>query len=188
MRIDVHTPLWRRRSPAMRTVLLLATLSLGAPLQATRAQATPPAPPAPPAPAEPANPSPPAPPAPATPDVVSHADALKLGRLTFDRAMTMNLDALLESADPAMGAKEALRPRLEAGLKQMGEQMGQEVVLVGEKVMLVNGNVEYWRTAEFDKLPEMPLVFRVVMAPGGRWRGFTAARPEEAPPGREILP
>ncbi len=143
---------------------------------------------APPTPATPSAPSQPAAPAPATPDVVSHADALKLGRLTFDRAMTSNLDALLESADPAMGATDALRPRLESGLKQMGEQMGQEVALTSEKVMLVNGNVEYWRMAEFEKVPGMPLIFRVVMAPGGKWRGFTATTEQDAPPGREILP
>lgn len=164
--------------------LLLAAL-LVAPVLSLGAQAAPPAPPAPPTPA---TPSQPAAPAPATPDVVSHADALKLGRLTFDRAMTSNLDALLESADPAMGTTDALRPRLEDGLKRMGEQMGQEVALTSEKVMLVNGNVEYWRTAEFEKVPGMPLIFRVVMAPGGKWRGFTATIEQDAPPGREILP
>jgi hypothetical protein len=34
----------------------------------------------------------------------------------------------------------------------------------------------------------VPLVFRVIMGPAGKWRGFTANTTEQTPPGTEILP
>jgi hypothetical protein len=131
--------------------------------------------------------APPTPPAPAAAAaVVSHAEALKQGRLTFDRAMTANIEALLQSADSALGGADALRPRLETGLKQLAEQLGQEVSMSSEKVMLVNGTVQYWRTGEYAQVP-VPIVFRVIVGPSG-WRGFTANAEEQVPPGKEILP
>jgi hypothetical protein len=173
-----------RRTLGVAALMLAGFIALAESLEA---QAAPSAPPTPPAAASAATAAPVAPPAPAAAmDAVSHAEALKQGRLTFDRAMTANIEALLQSADSALGGADALRPRLETGLKQLAEQLGQEVSMSSEKVMLVNGTVQYWRTGEYAQVP-VPIVFRVIVGPSG-WRGFTANAEEQVPPGKEILP
>lgn len=117
----------------------------------------------------------------------SRDEALRLGRITFERTFAANIDALVASADSAMGTPEAIRERLTAGIRQISEQLGNEVATVSEKVMLVNGAVQYWRTSDFTEVP-VPIVFRVVVGPAGKWRGFTATTQEQAPVGTEILP
>jgi hypothetical protein len=133
--------------------------------------------------------APAAPAAPAKPTYVlqTHAEALKLGRIVFERAMAGNIDALVESADPAMGAPDALREKLKAGIADMSTQLGPEVAMTTERIMLVNGSVQYWRTSTYTEVP-VPLIFRVVMGPVGKWRGFTASSTDQAPAGTEMLP
>lgn len=164
-------------------------MMLGSPASRSVAQAAPPAPAVPPAGTASTPTAPTAPTAAAAPaaERPSHAEALKLGRLTFERAMAGNIDALLQSADSTLGAPEALRGRLETGLKQIGEQLGAEVAMSAESVMLVNGRVEYWRTSEYSLVP-VPIVFRVILATGSSWRGFTANSEEQTPAGQAINP
>lgn len=146
------------------------------------------APPAPPAsPATPTS-APVAPQAPAAPAYrPSHEEAMTLGRLVTERAYAKNIDGLVELADPAAGSADSVRARLVNALAQVEEQLGPETKLISERVMLVNGRVQYWRRAEYIGVP-VPLVWRVVMGEKGKWRGFTASSEESLPAGEEITP
>jgi hypothetical protein len=161
----------------VRSLALLSTFLL--PPTLASAQAVPATAPAPAAPVAPAAP----------PDryMHSHAEALALGRAVVAHAYAGALDSLIAFADPAMGAPDALRARLAPGLKDLDEQLGPELKLITERVMLVNGGVQYWRKAEYVGVP-MPLLFRVVLGAKGTWRGFTASPEDAAPAGEEILP
>lgn len=151
------------------------------------AQAAPPAPPTPPTtPAAATAPS--APVAPATPTYrASHAEALEVGRATVRAAFTGQIDSLVAMADPSATASGDLRGRLTDGVAQISLQLGAERRMIAERVMLVEGNVEYWRTAEYEMVP-VPLVFRVIMGGKGKWRGFTANTEEMTPAGDEVKP
>lgn len=175
------------RSPLLALVPLVASATLVA------AQ-TPPAPPAPatPAsaasPAQPAAPAAPAAPAPITVAQVDREAALKVGRYIATWANLGVVDSLLTIADGAVGTPEVVRERLNGGLEQFAAQLGAELKVTEERVMVVNGAVQYWRTAEYSAVPQMPLVFRVFVAPGGKWRGFTVTPATELPSGEEVKP
>ncbi len=170
-----------------RSILAAAVLCSIAPAWAL-AQSPPPAPPAPPTPptAAPSD-APPPPPAPKPGYQASHSEMMTFGRLVTERAFAKNIDSLVAIADPAVGTPEFVRGRLTPALAQMDEQLGPEIKVISEKVMRVNGSVQYWRTAEFSGVP-VPLVFRVVMGEKGKWRGFTASPEENVPAGEEIKP
>jgi hypothetical protein len=156
----------------MRTSLILAavTIALCTAGSAARGQGTPPA-------------------AQATVSLPANApsrdEVLKLGRITFERAFASNIDALVASADPAVGNLDSLRARLTAGLQQLNDQLGPEVKTISEKVMIVNDGVQYWRESEYTAVP-VPITFRVVVSSAGKWRGFAANT--EVPAGKELLP
>lgn len=168
-----------------RTLLAVAVLAAPAGLAAQAPPAAPPAPPSTPASAAVAPAAPQAPAAPAYRP--SYDEALQLGRLVTERAYAKNIDGLVSLADPAAGSPDSVRTRLVNALAQVEEQLGPELKLVSERVMLVNGRVQYWRVAEYTGVP-IPLVWRVVMGEKGKWRGFTASPEEQAPPGEEIKP
>lgn len=176
------------RSPLLALVPLVASATL------VVAQ-TPPAPPAPatpPAsaasPAQPAAPATPAAPAPLTMAQVDREAALQVGRYVATWANLGVVDSLLTRADGAVGTPEVVRERLSGGLEQFAAQLGAELKVTEERVMLVNGAVQYWRTAEYSAVPQMPLVFRVFVAQGGKWRGFTVTPATELPAGEEVKP
>lgn len=147
----------------------------------------PPTPPATPTSAGPA-PAAPAAPAPAAPAPrIARDEALRIGRLVAHHTNVADIDSLVAHADPSTGAPEAVRERLKNALAQIGEQVGTETKVVAERVMLVNGGVQYWRDAEYTGIA-VPLVFRVVLAPSGKWRGFTISPAEALPPAEEIKP
>lgn len=148
------------------------------------AQAAPPAPPATPTSATAAA-------APATPAapvyLATHAEAMAIGRATARAAFTGLVDSLVATADPATSSGGDIRSRLTDGIAQISLQLGAERRVVSERVMLVEGRVEYWRTAEYEMVP-VPLVFRVIMGAKGTWRGFTANTEEMTPAGEEVKP
>jgi hypothetical protein len=150
-----------------RTGALLVALSLGvAPLAA---QTPSPAP----APA-------------ASTHVPSFAEAVSIGRSTFLAAFTGAIDSLMASADPAT-APDDLRSRLTDGIAQISLQLGAERRMISERVVKVDGRVEYQRTSEFEMVP-VPLVFRVILGAPGKWRGFTASTEDQTPDGEELKP
>lgn len=59
--------------------------------------------------------------------------------------------------------------------------------MISERVMKIDGRIEYWRTAEFELVP-VPIVFRVILASATTWRGFTANVEEQSPAGEEVKP
>ncbi len=167
---------------ALSRTLIATALTISPALAA--AQAAPPAPPTPPTPAADA---PQAPAAPKPGYQASYEEMMAFGRLVTERAYAKNIDSLIATADPAVGTADAVRTRLTPALAQMEEQLGPEVKVLAEKVMRVNGSVQYWRTAEYSAVP-VPLVLRVVMGEKGKWRGFTASPEENVPAGEEIKP
>lgn len=169
-----------------------------APALAAQAAPQPPAPPtrptttspsAPAAPAAPAAPSAPsAPVAPAAPAyLATHAEAMEIGRATARHAFSANVDSLMASADPATGGGDALRERLRDGLGQIAMQLGGERRMISERVVKIDGRIEYHRTAEYEMVP-VPLVFRVILGAQNKWRGFTANTVENTPDGEEVKP
>lgn len=116
----------------------------------------------------------------------SHAEAIALGRATVRQALAGEIDSLVATADPS-ATTGGLRERLSAGIAQISMQLGDEVRLLGERVVLVDGRVEYQRTADYAMVP-VPLVFRVILGEQGKWRGFTANTVENTPDGEEIKP
>lgn len=167
------------------TTLSLVALSLAAAPALLSAQAAPPAPPTTPATAAaaPAAPAAPAPPA----YRHTYAEALELGRLVTERVYTKNIEALIESADPGAGTADSVRAKITPAFSQIEEQLGPELKVISERIMLVNGRVQYWRTAEYTAVP-VPLVWRVILGDKGKWRGFTASTEESVPAGEEIKP
>jgi hypothetical protein len=166
----------------LASAFVLAAASLGA-------QAAPPAAPASPAaPAAPATPAAPAPLSATDPAVrAQHAAAMALGRATVRQALTGQVDSLIASADPETGPADALRGRLTDGIAAVALQVGAERRVIGEKVLVVNGRVEYQRTGEYEMVP-VPLVFRVLVSRQGKWLGFTANTVENTPGGDEVQP
>jgi 3-oxoacyl-ACP reductase-like protein len=160
------------------------------PLFSVAAVATAQTPPAPPAPATPpaassAPATPPAPPAPITVAQVDREAALKVGRYVATWANLGVVDSLLTLADGAVGTPEEVRSRLASGLEQFATQLGAELKVTEERVMVVNGAAQYWRTAEYSGVPQMSLVLRVLLTQGGKWRGFTVTPTNELPTGGE---
>ncbi len=172
------------------TVLTVATRSLAA-------QGAPPAQPSAPPTAPPTAPitTPPtagaaaaAPVAPAAPVyLASHAEAVAVGRATVQAALTGLVDSLVATADPANGAAADVRTRVTDGLAQISSQLGAERRMVAERVMLVDGKIEYWRTSEYERVP-VPLVLRVTLGVKGTWRGVAATTEDETPAGEEVKP
>ncbi len=168
---------------ALTRTLIATALTITPALAA--AQAAPPA--VPPSPPTPVADAPPAPPAPRPGYQATYDEMMTFGRLVTERAYAKNIDSLIATADPAVGTADAVRTRLTPALAQMEEQLGPEIKVISEKVMRVNGSVQYWRTAEYSAVP-VPLVLRVVMGERGKWRGFTASPEENVPAGEEIKP
>lgn len=116
----------------------------------------------------------------------SHAEAIALGRATVRQALAGEIDSLMAMADPSATTGD-LRGRLSAGIAQISMQLGDEVRVLGERVVVVDGRVEYQRTAEYAMVP-VALVFRVILGEQGKWRGFTANTEDNTPGGEEIKP
>jgi hypothetical protein len=112
---------------------------------------------------------------------------MAIGRATARAAFTGAVDSLVATADPVTSANGDVRGRLTDGIAQISLQLGAERRMISERVMLVEGRVEYWRTAEYEMVP-VPLVFRVIMGAKGTWRGFTASTEEMVPAGEEVKP
>lgn len=112
---------------------------------------------------------------------------LALGRAVFRLAVASSVDSLVALADSAVGPPEALRPRLTDGLAQMAMQLGGEGAMTSERVMRVGGRLEYWRVSTYEMVP-VPIIFRVIVGPSGRWLGFTAVPEMNAPAGEEVTP
>jgi len=112
---------------------------------------------------------------------------MAIGRATARAAFTGLVDSLVATADPATSANGDVRGRLTDGIAQISLQLGAERRMISERVMLVEGRIEYWRTAEYEMVP-VPLVFRVIMGAKGTWRGFTASTEEMVPAGEEVKP
>jgi hypothetical protein len=165
-----------RRLAFAAAALSLASAALGA-------QAAPPAPTTPATPATPATPvAAPAAPTPA----ISHAEAIAFGRATVRAAFTGAVDSLVATAAPESATGD-LRGRLTDGVTQISMQLGAERRMISERVMKVEGRIEYWRTAEFELVP-VPIVFRVTLGSATTWRGFTANVEEMMPAAEEVKP
>lgn len=164
-------------SAALRSLVRLAgALSVATASLSAQAAPTPPAPPATPAPAA----------APAAPAYrATYDEAMQIGRAVTRQAFAGEVDSLVATADP--GAPADLRTRLLDGVSQISLQLGAERRVIAERVMNVEGRIEYQRTAEFENVP-VPLVFRVIMGAKGTWRGFTASTDEQLPGGDEVKP
>lgn len=155
-----------------------AVLTLTA--SAVSAQAAPPAPPSVPPTAGAAAPAAPA-------YLASHAEAMAVGRATLLAALTGLVDSLVATADPLNGPAAEVRARVTDGIAQISVQLGAERRVVAERVMLVDGKIEYWRTAEYERVP-VPLVLRVTMGAKGNWRGVSVSTEDETPAGEEVKP
>jgi len=118
---------------------------------------------------------------------VDREAVLRFGRLVSGWANLGAIDSLVAHADPGVGSAEAVRQKLTTGLADFAAQLGAETKLHEEKVMLVNGRPQYWRTADFAAVP-VSLVFRVMLGDDGRWRGFTVTTPDQLPTGEEVKP
>lgn len=116
----------------------------------------------------------------------SHAEALVIGRATVRAAFTGAVDSLVATAAPESAVGD-LRSRLTDGVTQISMQLGAERRMISERVMNVDGRIEYWRTAEFELVP-VPIVFRVILGSATTWRGFTANVEEMSPAGEEVKP
>lgn len=128
-----------------------------------------------------------APPAPAvSAPMVSHAEALLIGRATVRAAFTGSVDTLVATAAPEAATGD-LRGRLTDGVTQISMQLGAERRMISERVMKVEGRIEYWRTSEFELVP-VPIVFRVTLGSATTWRGFTANVEEMMPAAEEVKP
>jgi hypothetical protein len=174
----------------MRQNLIAASLTLVLSAALVEAQGSPPVPPTPPIPAASptptaaATPTPPAPPAAITAAEVDRDAVIRLGRFVSAWANSGSIDSLITRADPAVGTPDAIREKLTSGLASFSDQLGGETRFSAERVMLVNGQVQYWRTAEYTAVP-IPLVFRVMVGRDGKWRGFTVTQEEQLPVGAE---
>ncbi len=175
-------------------VLFAAALVPLVSLAAPAAAQSPPTPPVPAAPARADAPTPAAPPTapvPATPprkltaEEVDRGAALSMGREIARLVGKRELDSIMVHADPSTGNPAEVRERIRTALGQIGEQLGTETNMIAERVMLVNGGVQYWRDEEFSAVP-VPLVLRVVIAPSGKWRGFTISSPDALPSAEEV--
>lgn len=172
--------------PTLFAAVIPLTLSIAV-ADAQVAPSTPPAPVAKPAPAAPTPPTPataPTPPTAITAAEVDHGAVIRLGRFVSAYANLGSIDSLVTRADPAVGTPEAIREKLTSGLASFTDQLGGETKFSTERVMLVNGQVQYWRTAEYSAVP-IPLVFRVMVGRDGKWRGFTVTPEEQLPVGAE---
>lgn len=165
----------RRLAGLQALALAVASASLAA-----QAAPTPPAAPTPTA-AAPATPAAPAAPA----YRATYDEAMQIGRAVTRQAFAGEVDSLVATADP--GAPADLRTRLLDGVSQISLQLGAERRMIAERVMNVEGRIEYQRTAEFENVP-VPLVFRVIMGAKGTWRGFTASTEDQLPGGDEVKP
>jgi hypothetical protein len=112
---------------------------------------------------------------------------MAVGRATILAALTGLVDSLVATADPRNGPSDEVRGRVTNGLAQISQQLGAERRVVNERVMLVDGNYEYWRTAEFERVP-VPLLLRVTLGAKGTWRGVAATTEDETPVGEEVKP
>lgn len=180
----------------MRLLVFAAALPLALTAGVAAAQGSPPVPPTPPTPVSqvapvppapttaPSAPTPPAAPRPITAAEVDREAVLRLGRFVSAWANLGAIDSLITRADPAVGTPDAIREKLTSGLASFTDQLGGETRFSAERVMLVNGQVQYWRTAEYTAVP-VPLVFRVMVGRDGKWRGFTVTQEEQLPVGAE---
>ncbi len=168
----------------MRPTPLTALLGLLLASAAAAAQVPPAAPTAPTAPTAPSAPTAQTLPAPVTAAEVDRGAVIALGRFVSAWANMGSVDSLITRADPAAGTPEAVRAKLTSGLASFADQLGGETKVTSERVMIVNGQVQYWRTAEYSAVP-VPLVFRVMVGKGGTWRGFTVTPEEQLPVGAE---
>ncbi len=156
--------------------LLTSTATLGA-------QGAPPPPATPPANGAAATPAAPAAPA----YQATYDEAMRIGRTTVTSAISGAMDSLVALADPANGTPDEIRARLSNAIAQISMQLGAERRVIAERVVRIEGRIEYQRTAEYEMVP-VPLVFRVIMGAQGKWRGFTANTEENTPAGDEVKP
>lgn len=176
-----------RAAVAATAIVVMTALTVAA--NSLAAQAAPTAPPTtpvtPPVTGAAASAAPASPAAPVY--LASHAEAMAVGRATVLAALTGLVDSLVATADPLNAAEGDVRARVTNGLAQISAQLGAERRMVAERVMRVDGKIEYWRTSEYERVP-VPLVLRVTMGVKGTWRGVNVSTEDETPAGEEVKP
>ncbi len=121
------------------------------------------------------------------PALPTHAQAPEVGRAVAIAAFGGKLEDLFAIADSSATSSPNIRVKLAEGIEQIATQLGAERRMISERVVNVDGKIEYWRTSEFALVP-ISLVFRVYMGVPGKWRGFTAQTEEELPSSELVKP
>lgn len=130
----------------------------------------------------------PAPPATATTTATATAPAvhpkvgneMELGRTYTLWLYTARFDSLFahmsQEARTELKTPDAMAERFD----ELTAQVGEESKVIEEKVVMRNGNPQYWRTAEFSMAPE-PVIIRWVIVNGEIW-GIGINPASQAPP------
>lgn len=109
-------------------------------------------------------------------------DSLALARQYSMWLYLGQVDSLLAHSSDETRAEEASDPSFARMTGLIAERGGFETKVLEETWKLRNGRCQYWRTAEFMKMPDEPILIRWVLDTNGRIDGFGAGPLSQAPP------
>jgi len=105
---------------------------------------------------------------------------IELGRKYTEWFYTAQFDSLWAHFDEDSRKEIGQASKMGEWLDQLFVQAGEETKVIEEKVVMRNGNPQYWRTASFSMMAE-PLMLRWVIV-NGEIRGIGMNPASQAPP------
>jgi hypothetical protein len=108
-------------------------------------------------------------------------DRIALGRQYTQWFYQGQTDSLWSRMEQGVRDQLKTPDEIRRGADELVARAGNEVEVISEKVVKRNGQMQYWRTAKFDRAPE-PMMVRWVIGDDGKIIGVGMNPASQAPP------